>query len=924
MAESYKIKSKKTRTKRAGLKSSFVNENKGLMTAFGKGNNAVIEKRISGNLIENVSNKPRFSVEFGNKEYIINDKKLGIVSDDPRESQKPVGEDGIHCKRALEERYFGKTFNDNIHIQLIYSILDLEKILAVHSNNIVYTFDNLRRKETDEYDDFIGYMSTVNSYEEFMNPEKLLPGKDQSVYDNINRSRETFLEYRKNPRLGYFGKVFYEKVTDPKNKSKKKMRLISEKEMYYIFALLGGLRQFCTHDKNRARNWLYSLDTMLNDDAKAVLDKYYVSTVSSLNKHFVDNSAKKDFSIIFNALNITDIELKKNIAKEYYEFVCRKNFKNIGFSIKKLREYLLEKPEFCNLKEDKYNSVRSKLYRLIDFIIYLNYKDAKFENDNDEKIERFVSKLRKCPDEASKETVYQTESDIIKKSIYGSINSIKRGMMSVKSKYGKLELDKQTINQLKRAVDDISINTKGDYFTKLMYLISLLIDGKEINDLLTTLIHQFENIASFIDVMKKENINYEFAEKYKFFNTSKNIACELRTVNSFARMTGFMENDESTKFIMFREAADILGTSYTDDELTDHLNLKKTRLNARSKADTGLRNFIISNVIKSSRFKYLIRYSNPKKVKAIAENKKLVRFVLDKIPDPQIIRYCNTCGFKVGERQENINTLAKAITNFSFSAFEKVKQSANVENDTPDAIDKAQKQGLISLYLTVLYLFIKNMVYVNSRYVLAFHCLERDSQLLKITSGYNNSSYNNLTNYFIDNKYLNPHASRYLKVNISNADEWSIVKFRNGTAHLNSVRNIDTCIEGLKDFKSYFEIYAYTVQKSIKKYFDAEFSEDRNIEDGKISLCNGVYIHERQKNGKPKITVKINPKTIEYMESVDKYGSYTKDFVKALNTPFGYCLARYKNLSIEPLFDRNTVYNKEDVTEEFSVNSKEQ
>ena len=116
MAESHKIKSKKTKAKIAGLKSSFVNENKGLMTSFGKGNNAVIEKRISDDVIENVAQKPRFSVEFGNKEYIINDKRLGIVSDDPRGSQKPIGEDGIHCKRALEERYFGQAFNDNMHI----------------------------------------------------------------------------------------------------------------------------------------------------------------------------------------------------------------------------------------------------------------------------------------------------------------------------------------------------------------------------------------------------------------------------------------------------------------------------------------------------------------------------------------------------------------------------------------------------------------------------------------------------------------------------------------------------------------------------------------------------------------------------------------------------------------------------------------
>ena len=36
-----------------------------------------------------------------------------------------------------------------------------------------------------------------------------------------------------------------------------------------------------------------------------------------------------------------------------------------------------------------------------------------------------------------------------------------------------------------------------------------------------------------------------------------------------------------------------------------------------------------------------------------------------------------------------------------------------------------------------------------------------------------------------------------------------------------------------------------------------------------------------------------------------KFGNYCKDFVKALNVPFAYNLPRYKNLSINELFDMN-------------------
>ena len=55
----------------------------------------------------------------------------------------------------------------------------------------------------------------------------------------------------------------------------------------------------------------------------------------------------------------------------------------------------------------------------------------------------------------------------------------------------------------------------------------------------------------------------------------------------------------------------------------------------------------------------------------------------------------------------------------------------------------------------------------------------------------------------------------------------------------------------------------------------------------------------------------LNPKTKQYWKLVKKYKTYCKDYVKALNVPFAYNLARYKNLSINELFDRNNYLPKE-------------
>ena len=72
-----------------------------------------------------------------------------------------------------------------------------------------------------------------------------------------------------------------------------------------------------------------------------------------------------------------------------------------------------------------------------------------------------------------------------------------------------------------------------------------------------------------------------------------------------------------------------------------------------------------------------------------------------------------------------IEKLSEIITNIDYIEFLDVQQSYKNE-------DKSQKQAVVTLYLTILYILTKNLVNVNSRYVIALHCLERDSTLYGI------------------------------------------------------------------------------------------------------------------------------------------------------------------------------------------------
>ena len=127
----------------------------------------------------------------------------------------------------------------------------------------------------------------------------------------------------------------------------------------------------------------------------------------------------------------------------------------------------------------------------------------------------------------------------------------------------------------------------------------------------------------------------------------------------------------------------------------------------------------------------------------------------------------------------------------------------------------------------------------------------------------------------------------YIKMNMEHSDEWSIRSFRNTVEHIGAVRNAHLYIDDIRKIDNWYDLYHYLVQRSLMSQYEHD-STNTNKE--------GSYLITREE---------VNSKIFEYFDSVSKYKTYNKDFVKALNVPFSYNLARYKNLSIDGLFDKN-------------------
>ncbi len=868
---------KKSSVKAAGMKSILVSENKMYITSFGKGNSAVLEYEVDNNDYNKtqLSSKDNSNIELGdvNEVNITFSSKHGfgsgveINTSNPTHrsgESSPVRWDMLGLKSELEKRFFGKTFDDNIHIQLIYNILDIEKILAVYVTNIVYALNNMLGEGDESNYDFMGYLSTFNTYKVFTNPNGSTLSDDKK--ENIRKSLSKFNALLKTKRLGYFG------LEEPKTKDTRASEAY-KKRVYHMLAIVGQIRQCVFHDLSEHSEYdLYSFidnSKKVYRECRETLDYLVDERFDSINKGFIQGN-KVNISLLIDMMKGYEAD---DIIRLYYDFIVLKSQKNLGFSIKKLREKMLDEYGF-RFKDKQYDSVRSKMYKLMDFLLFCNY----YRNDVVAG-EALVRKLRFSMTDDEKEGIYADEAAKLWGKFRNDFENIADHMNGdVIKELGKadMDFDEKILDSEKKNASDLL------YFSKMIYMLTYFLDGKEINDLLTTLISKFDNIKEFLKIMKSSavDVECELTAGYKLFNDSQRITNELFIVKNIASMR---KPAASAKLTMFRDALTILGIddNITDDRISEILKLKE-----KGKGIHGLRNFITNNVIESSRFVYLIKYANAQKIREVAKNEKVVMFVLGGIPDTQIERYYKSC-VEFPDMNSSLEAkrseLARMIKNISFDDFKNVKQQAKGREN----VAKERAKAVIGLYLTVMYLLVKNLVNVNARYVIAIHCLERDFGLYKeiipeLASKNLKNDYRILSQTLCElcddrdespNLFLkkNKRLRKCVEVDINNADSSMTRKYRNCIAHLTVVRELKEYIGDIRTVDSYFSIYHYVMQRCITKRENDTKQEEK----------------------------------IKYEDDLLKNHGYTKDFVKALNSPFGYNIPRFKNLSIEQLFDRN-------------------
>lgn len=941
--------SKKSIAKANGLKSTFkIGNDEYFMTSFGKGNKAQKEKHIKNTDVKDIHKT--FTAVVKNEQQTTINGVTGIATD----VQMPTKDNNqLQAKSVIEEIFFGQAFDDNIHIQIAYNVMDIKKLFSVYANNIIYTVNNLLRMDYDE--DFVGVFGTMNNLQEaqiayeicqthlikkdrgnseyyFIDMPIWYEEKDKKLLalnKLVKKYSDRNLKYFQNisncivNQLG-FSRLKYIENTAKSFESIKKFGLdkcanyfsdvFADKDgninldyIYECLRLLGTMRQTAFHsddfkdEVSRISNTytLFEIDKKAAKETRTILNAITKNKIDAINDNFIKTSTV-NFNILFASFPYDD---KNSLIKKYYDYAVRKAHKNIGFSVKTLREMILaEEQDTKRLSDKEYDSVRQKLYNLFDFSIYTYYLS------NEAAALNFINSLRKLNVsknedstlEDKKAVLYKEEAKKLWSEIKDTVlNHIITGIDKCKAKGGisslQIQIDKNFEEELKSAVQNSS---ELSYFTKAIYCICAFLDGKEINMFLDSLINSFDNIVSLIETYKgimsltqkseSANIEIKFSDNYDFFNHCEQYADELRFIKSIARMNkgkkATKDSKVNIKGFQYYDAAAVFGE--TDKDRIDKLFRLNERTTKEHKVDHTLRNFFINNVINSNRYNYVIRFINPSAINRIMKNQALVSYAIHEIDDKQIIRYCEATQISYNAKNPDLTEMRKALTDkllkVNFETF------AKISNNREEAMEKERLKSLVGLYLTIDYLITKSLVRINTSYSIAFSIFERDcmimdrkansesdenSCLIKGISFKNKeSNYFGLTEYFIKNNKVNDRVKNLAirnKKNHYNDDTFRF--FRNNVEHLAVISRFPNYVDDIKKVDSYFDLYHYLMLRILKEG------------DGKNSSIKNEF-------------------TSEFIDSALYYQSAWKDFLYGILAPFAYNPARYINLACKKKF----------------------
>ena len=902
-------KSKKTAPKRIGVKSALAYGNgKLVVVSFGKGRFAEIVWKDGDPVPSADASGPKFgfrvvgvSDDVNFEQSSVKEAPLRAVMRNPAGaladvSRKEFMQDYLLLKDQYEGRFFGRTFaGENLRIQIVYQILNLQKTLGVFVNAALFCLNNLQRT---------GEPVTEEDWKSDSPRGPLYGRRGYEVAEALSDS------------FPLFGDVFFPFPRRVRGSGPSYRDAIEWNVS--VLRILGKLRRI-------TGRWKYddfwsassALRAKFNDQLWKIIHWSYANRIRQVNASFFKNS-RVNLGILFELLDARTREERDAVVSLYYRFSIRQESKNIGLNLRKLRGIVFQR-YFPYVSNPEFDSYRTKLRLLADFLFYRYFLSA----NGAETLELGVSRLRMA-DENEKENVYR---ELAASVMEANREQLERLFFIRPDDFQRFR--NVPIND--GDLPGVALECEDAYpAVELVAFLCNFLDKKEINELVSSFADKLDAIQSFVDVGRSLGEEMFFTKLYGVFNENDGaaageIAEQLRVLLSIGKMK---VDARLTARSFYEMAVRMFGFSAADqeeDELPVNVadSLFPRGDGPLSRHVGAFRLFLLNNALKSCRFAYLARYVRPNAVRALMSNRKVVRFVLERLPANQLDEYVQrTLGpVRPGVLQERkIAALTEALSGFSFDRVSEL-ESAVVDNEFRSKNRKnvavERIKTLMRLYLTVAYVAVKNLVKANSRYYMGYAAFERDSSAIEAKLGANE-----FHKFCVPYRHSRTGDTVYsdvfalLKGYLSRDAQIDAIEEETGTKSLKRRHFPNKRWRGILEKNLAFaetldptgrtyqitrnEVTTFAVLRRLDLYVDQFCAGPEEKMKSYFDLYHFIGQRSVLQSEKTRFFEPLNP----FRAQVRTSPSY--DLVKCLFIPFGYSLPRYKTLTVEALFESSS------------------
>ncbi|MBE5739003.1 MAG: hypothetical protein E7354_04685 [Clostridiales bacterium] len=724
----------------------------------------------------------------------------------------------------------------------------------------------------------------VKFKDEKVDPDKLLNKKIQEKLDKLISDKEVndkLFELAKTPvsefcaeanaiplyRYAFIGqkgkrieKIVLDKLEENEILSSLVRKIDENETTYNYLRLLSAIRQYVVHNSRKVR---IDKNVFINDTAKRDVEEFA--------KQFQKNNYKY-FCILKELYSDSDI------LEQFFDYTVFDEARNLKISIDKIKKGITANIDIsADVEPDKLSEYANKFRTVTMFAL------TKYLKENVGEIEDFLANIKVCSSDEEKAGVYEQKA----KEFITKFDSFKDIRSVVKKHLGTQKVNEK----FDFYPSDINFGRDSNVFFNMLYVMSKFLTVNEARIMFQKIKSKYDSVKSLLKIAEltgvtlSDNLFDRFRmifdkERVDEYQKQLIVLQSIRTRNGVSQ-EGFAKELKRI-FDMFKKD-DI---SYEEFEKELSLDENQNEIKNKSFKLKPLKSYLRNDVYKSKQYQYISSFASAGICQKIMENKDIVAFVLNgmlyqegklSMPMHKYVAkvYHDFRREKIDENSANYlldqNQISSLVNSLCDLKLENIIEAIFKES-------RVNYKALVRLYLNICYLFVKNIISLNSTYLIQFQDYENIYKQLHLEDLMDITYDFGVLNNFVENapnkkcrSYMQLQTlleKDYIKDYIY-TPEYQVLqdRYRNLVVHsslLFGLDKIDFDFGEVQNISSYFAIYQTLVQRLVEQDAREVWGEKF---DEYFALNNGK--------------------------------TYSTKLCIALNMPYAYNISRFNNNTIE-------------------------